>query len=345
MIAQETYTFEDRGGRSVTLRPEMTPTVARMVAHKKRELGYPLRWYSIPNLFRYDRPQRGRYREHWQLNVDLFGVGDDAAEEEVIVLADQVFKSYGARDGMYSIRINDRNTMRAAIEPALKDSSRFLDAVRLIDKKEKLPKVEFEQQWSALASVPFDECVTEDARLTALIERLHARGVTAAVFDPTIARGFDYYTGMVFEITDTHPDNASSLAGGGRYDTLVELYGSESVPVVGFGMGVERVQLFLETHGLLPQLKPATQLYLVPMDSRAQSAAQALRDQGIHVALGMKHEKIADHIRNADKLGIPYFAVFGEHEAASGEIEIKQLVTGELTRVSIEKAHTVLLGT
>ena len=328
MVAEETYTFIDRGDRSVTLRPEMTPSAARMVASRKRELGYPARWYSIPNLFRYDRPQRGRYREHWQLNADIFGVADQSADEELLVLADATLKALGATADMYTIRINDRNLLKQSIEGALREQSNYLDAVRLIDKKDKLKPDEFAALWGKLATRPLDECLTESPELNTLIERVRARGVTGAVFTPTIARGFDYYTGMVFEVFDTSNENASAIAGGGRYDSLVELYGSEPVPCVGFGMGVERVQLFLETHGLLPAIPPSAQLYLIPLID-ATSVADALRSKGLNVALGMRHDKVGDHLKAATKLGIRYAAVYGDDEAASDTLKIKNLVTGD----------------
>ncbi|MEN9390321.1 MAG: histidyl-tRNA synthetase [Candidatus Parcubacteria bacterium] len=343
MVAEETYTFTDRGDRSVTLRPEMTPSVARMVAARKRELGYPARWYSIPNLFRYDRPQRGRYREHWQLNADIFGVADQSADEELLVLADTVLKALGATGDMYTIRINDRNLLKQSIEGALKDQSKYLDAVRLIDKRDKLKPDEFATLWSELATQPLDECLKESTEVNTLIERVRARGVESAQFVPTIARGFDYYTGMVFEIFDTSTENASSLAGGGRYDTLVELYGSEPVPCVGFGMGVERVQLFLETHGLLPPLASSARLYLIPL-IEATHVADTLRSKGLNVALGMKHDKVGDHLKAATKLGIRYAAVYGDDEAASGKLKIKNLVTGEEQILPIDDVPKACAG-
>ncbi len=345
MVAEETYTFTDRGDRSVTMRPEMTPTVARMVAARKRELGYPARWYSIPNLFRYDRPQRGRYREHWQLNADIFGVSDIAADEEILVLADTVLKSFGAKATMYEIRINDRNLLRESVEGALKDASKYHDAVRLIDKKDKLKPEEFAKLWDELATVSLDECLKESDAINALIQRLHARGVTSATFSPTIARGFDYYTGMVFEVFDTSGENASSITGGGRYDNLVELYGSEPVPCVGFGMGVERVQLFLETHNLIPTLDSSTQLYLAPIGAVAtvQQVADTIRATGINVALGMKHEKVGDHIKAASKLGIPYFAAYGEDEEKSGTLTIKKLADGTEHKVALSDVASALV--
>lgn len=343
IISEQTYTFEDRGGRSVTLRPEMTPTVARMVAARKRELGYPLRLYSIPNLFRYERTQRGRLREHWQLNVDLFGAPEARADAEVIELAHRIFISFGASESMFKIRINDRALLAEGLQSALRSPENTKEAMALIDRKEKMLPEEFESEWNKLSAVSFEGSFPESQAIVDLLADLRARGVTNAVFDPTIVRGFTYYTGIVFEIFDTHAENNRSMMGGGRYDTLIEKYGSEPLPACGFGFGDVTLRLFLESHALLPQLKPSTVLYLAPLTEEAYQAAAHLRDTGVNVAVGMKHEKLADHIRNAGKLGIPYFAAFGENEAQSKELSIKNLKTGTETKLALDKVREFLV--
>ncbi len=192
IVNQQTFTFTDRGGRSVTLRPEMTPTLARMVAARRKSLKFPLRWYSIPNLFRYERPQRGRRREHYQFNADLLGLSDIEADKEILKLAYAVMKEFGVKDEDFEIRMNN-----AGIDT-------FKDTALNI------------------------------------------------VSDPTLARGQTYYTGMVFEIFDTNKENPRAIAGGGRYDNLLELFGVEPVPAVGFAMGDIALRDFLETHKLGP---------------------------------------------------------------------------------------------
>ncbi len=190
IINEQTFTFTDRGDRSVTLRPEMTPTLARMVAARRRNLKFPLRWYSIPNLFRYERPQRGRKREHWQLNCDLLGVEGLEGDKEVIKLACAVLKEFGAKDSDFEVRVNNTD-----------------------------------------------------------IEKFRDIGPNF-VHDPTLARGQTYYTGTVFEIFDTNKENSRAIAGGGRYDNLLELFDVAPVPAAGFGMGDITLRDFLETHGL-----------------------------------------------------------------------------------------------
>lgn len=192
IINEQTFTFTDRGGRSVTLRPEMTPTLARMIAARRRNLKFPLRWYSIPNLFRYERPQRGRRREHWQLNCDLVGIAQIEAEKEILSLAYAIMKEFGVKDEDYEIRINNAN----------------------ID--------DFKEIASNIVS------------------------------DFTLTRGQTYYTGMVFEIFDTNKENTRAIAGGGRYDNLLEMFEVNPIPAVGFGMGDITLRDFLETHRLGP---------------------------------------------------------------------------------------------
>lgn len=268
IIEEQTYTFTDRGDRSVTIRTEMTPTVSRMVAGRRQELGYPLRWFSIPNLWRYERTQRGRLREFWQLNIDIFGVEGVAADHEVIALSADLLKAYGATPHMYTIQINSRRLMNYLFfDYCQLDEVQAQMLGRLIDRMHKIPREEFLVQLGAiitpsqretgllekidsllqvkkLADLPTDvqmqPCFTELEQLFALLE---ASNVTNANFDITIMRGFDYYTGIVFEVMDTDPANNRAMLGGGRYDGLVAQFGVEPVPTVGFGMGDVALQI------------------------------------------------------------------------------------------------------
>lgn len=340
IIRDQTYTFTDRGNRSVTLRPEMTPTVARMVAARKRELGYPLRWYSIPNCFRYERPQKGRLREFWQLNVDLFGAEGVAADTEAIVVAHALLTAFGASESQFLIRVAHRGLLETAFDAAgLKDKEKLAYRI-LLDKKPKMDPADFEREAKAITKIDIVGMITSgDHGLTEIrdelnqvLQALKARGIGNVVFDPTIVRGFDYYTGIVFEIYDTSGQNIRSLFGGGRYDYLVGEYGGEDVPAVGFAVSDVIMQDFLTTHRLLPSSERTQVLYLAPVTEidteAAAEAADKLRAHGIPVALGMKHTKIGDHIRAAEKLGITRFAAYGDKERASGTIEIKNLKTG-----------------
>lgn len=334
IVNEQTYTFTDRGDRSVTLRPEMTPTVARMVAARKRELGYPLRWYCIQNFFRYERPQRGRLREFWQLNADLFGVQGIEADIEIIAVAHRVMQELGAKDSDFIIKIGSREFLNSIYDSMGVAPDERQAMTRLLDAKDKgaaVPPALLEALENPNSFPYFVE----------LQEGLKARGITNAVIDGNIARGFDYYTGMVFEVFDTSGKNTRSLFGGGRYDYLVEEYGGEHVPAAGFGMGDVTARDFLETHNLLPASRATCDLYLAPVGPDAVEAAAGvaafLRTKGVKVALGLKHEKIGDHMKAAEKLNIPLFVAYGENEVKKGSVTVRALKTREEKTVPLEQ--------
>ena len=261
IVNEQMYTFTDKGDREVALRPEMTPSLARMIAAKRgaigREQGFklPLRWYSIPNIFRYERPQRGRKREHWQLNCDLMGIPGIEAEVQIIELAHKIMKAFGAKDEDFEIRINSRKTMFEVYQPILRDPSQWTtgEVPRFLDKRAKMTEEEQKLGNEKYFTRPFNE---EDAKkiynnpyIWKLSETLKSQGVNV-VLDVHLMRGFDYYTDIVFEVFDTNPENKRSLFGGGRYDNLLEMFGVEPLPTVGFGMGDITIRDFLETHKL-----------------------------------------------------------------------------------------------
>lgn len=341
IVNEQTYTFTDRGDRSVTLRPEMTPTVARMVAARKRELGYPLRLYCIQNFFRYERPQRGRLREFWQLNADLFGVSGVEADVESIVLAHRVMRELGAQDTDFVIKIGNRQFLDSVYDSIGIPKDERQAMTRLLDAKDKGANIP-QSLLKALENPESFEYFNTLKRL------LTASGITNAVIDPNIARGFDYYTGLVFEVFDTNPANPRAMFGGGRYDNLVGQYGTEPVAAVGFAMGDVIARDFLETHELLPTLSSTAKLYVAPAratdTATATEFADMLRSMGVNVALGMKHEKIGDHIKNALKLSIPFFVAYGENEKSAGVVTLKNLMAESEEVIPIDKLASHLLG-
>ncbi len=263
IVNEQMYTFTDKGDREVALRPEMTPTLARMIAARRKGLKLPLRWFSIPNVFRYERPQRGRKREHWQLNCDLMGIAGVEAEVEIITLAYKIMRAFDARDEDFLIKINDRRLFdEIFVEIGDASPSTKKEVIRLIDSKEKIDNFESElnRHLGQEKKEKFLELLKTKKsthRLDELGAVLHTKGVKNFIIDTSIARGFDYYTGVVFEVFDTNPDNRRSLFGGGRYDNLLEMFGVEPIPTVGFGMGDVTIRDFLETHQL-PLSKPKT---------------------------------------------------------------------------------------
>ncbi len=357
IVNEQTYNFEDRGGRQVTLRPEMTPTVSRMVAARRQELSYPLRLYSIPNLWRYERPQRGRLREHWQLNVDVFGIEGLEAEIELISLAHDIMAGFGAKPSMYEIRINSRLLTNKIMSEYLElDTAGQALMIKLLDRFHKLPADEFEQQAidifeneekgrvgvtrltdllkvKTLDQLPASLANTPEAKsLVELLRRLESHGVANACFDVSLMRGFDYYTDVVFEVYDTNPENSRSMFGGGRFDGLVGLFGVAPVPTVGFGMGDVVIGDFLQTHGLLPKLPTETEAYIAVIGDYVEAAeklAGTLREEGVCVAVDYSRRAIDKQIRSALNKQIPYVIFVGEKEATANRFNIKHLATGQ----------------
>ena len=321
---EQTYTFTDRGDREVTLRPEMTPTVARMVAGKRRDLTFPVRWYSIPNLFRYERPQRGRLREHWQLNCDMFGADDISADVEMIALAYNVLKAFGAKDSDFEIRINDRREMSSFYATfGIEDQNTITEITRLTDRKNKMSADEYIKQLSEIVGSHENARTIAEALVapvpdTAIVIALKELGIQNSTIDRTIARGFDYYTGTIFEIFDTSPDNNRSLLGGGRYDNLASLFEGDSVSGIGFGMGDVTMRDFLETHGLLEGKVPATSptVIVIPNDATqnldAQKVAQEFRDAGVKIAVDISDRKSDKKKSSAEKTGAKYILTFAD---------------------------------
>lgn len=343
IVNEQTYSFIDRGGRDVTIRPEMTPTVARMVAQKRKELSFPLRWYSVPNLFRYERPQRGRLREHWQFNADIFGVDSIAADVEIISLAYDIMKAFGAKDENFVIKINNRRALTALFGELGLDEEKQKVFRRLLDKKEKIE--DFEDQAKKLLGKPFNANLKPDKESAEAMQKLEQRGIKNVVFDPYLVRGFDYYTGTVFEMYDTNPKNPRALFGGGRYDDLVGIFGVEKVSGVGFGWGDVTTRDFLETYNLLPKYQPPVRLYIAHLDGYIQEAnklANYIREQGINAAVDLTDKKVSAQVKTADKQKIPYVLVVGEEEVKSGKYKVKSLLSSSETEIPKEGIAAIL---
>ncbi len=344
IVRDQTYTFVDRGDRRVTLRPEMTPTVARMVAGRKRELAFPLRWFSIPNVFRYERPQRGRLREHFQLNIDLFGIKDYNADIEILVVAHALLSAFGAKQSDFELRINSRTLVNAACTEANLTPEQSKEYVRLIDRIDKMEPDAYAQEKAAILNGAPDPDVliaspTPDSpvakakdELEAVLVALKRRGIENARYDKSVARGFDYYTGIVFEVFDTNPDNRRSIFGGGRYDGLVSLFSEENIPAVGCAVGDVTLRDFLETHALLSTPRAEVDVYICSQKSEciphADMLAAELRREGVRAAVHLGERKVGDQIKVADKKGIRHIIVVGEEEIASGLYTMKNLETG-----------------
>jgi histidyl-tRNA synthetase len=370
IVNEQTYTFIDRGDRSVTIRTEMTPSVSRMVAGRRQELAYPVRWYSIPNLWRYERPQRGRLREFWQLNVDVFGLPGLEAEHEMILVADGIMRSFGAKHEMYTIKLNSRKLINALMFDVLAlDETQAQTMIRLIDRMHKMDYGEFAGQVDGLFGpsqrdkgetdlllnflkvtnldeLPDDLKKLESvAELKQLMKLLDASGVTNVAFDPSLMRGFDYYTDVVFEVFDNDPDNNRSMFGGGRYDGLVAAFGVEPVPTVGFGMGDVTLQNFLETHKLLPKLHSETDVYVVLIGDvyeKAQKPIAQLREMGLSVAVDASGRKADKQLKAAIKKDVHYVLFIGEKELTDEQFAIKNLHSGVEEKHGLERIVSII---
>lgn len=351
LVNEQTYSFIDRGDREVTLRPEMTPSLARMVAAKKRELGFPLRLYSIPNCFRYERPQRGRMREFWQLNVDLLTKKPSPRYDvEIIQVVSNLMKEFGAKSSDFTIKVNSRVFANALYTEYYQLSgAAVLSFQKLIDKKNKLSSEEFDAEYKKLTSVELLD-LSNPANIETLraiptiqepldtllntIELCKKAGVDNIEFDSEIVRGLDYYTGLVFEVFDTNTENNRALFGGGRYDNLIDAFEgpADESPIsgIGFGMGDVPMMNFLESRNLLPTYTTKTSVLVGVIDENdsileyADEVAQKLRETE-NVAVSYTARKYPDLVKLAEKLSIKKIVVIGETEAANKTFEVKEI--------------------
>lgn len=359
LINEQIYAFTDRGERHVAIRPEMTPTVARMVAGVHREVAKPLRWFSIPNLMRYEKPQKGRLREHWQFNCDVFGAPEGLGEIEIFGVLCFFLESFGANESMFSIQINDRRIVDALFDDVLslsKEESYKL--YKIVDKAKKVTEEALDKMVSEVITEPSKQEVfkkylnlTSFNELKDFLNELKLFEKTSEFitfeeklsklsfskylqYDPTIVRGLDYYTGVVFEIFDKHPDNRRAIAGGGAYANLLQIFNESPLGGVGFGMGDVTLVDFLTTHNLMPDLRFANNdLYLCYLDDECEMEtldfANKLRLAGLKVESNLGSIKFKKIFPTAEKKGHRFVAMMGSSEKENNEIQIKNLQTKE----------------
>ena len=368
LASEQTYTFTDRGERTVAIRPEMTPTISRMVAARRQEMAYPARLFSIANFMRYERPQRGREREFWQLNADIFGAEGSLAEAESITLGWRIMKSFGATEDMFIIRVNNRKLINRMMSDYLGlDAVQSQLMIRLFDRKEKISHEDFRDQaidiFGAQASSGLPKiaalltaktipelpesirAMDEVEEVRQLFKELERVGVGNAVFDITLMRGFDYYTGTVFEFFDTHPDNRRAMFGGGRYDGLVGLFGAEPISAVGFAPGATTTELFLRTHDLLPKLPSTTEVYVVVLGGARDGAmelADKLREEGVNTEVDITGRKLDKQLKTAIKKDIPFILFVGEEEIKREIYPLKDTAKAEEQTMSFERVVSVV---
>lgn len=343
------YTLTDRGGRRLALRPEMTPSVARMIAANAGTAQLPARWYSHVNCHRYERPQRGRVREHWQINVDLFGSESPNSEIEIFELIHDMMTALGATSDMYVLRANDRVLLEALLVDLVGvPHERLGDVASVIDHWEKRPRDDIREELAPLgvADSRFDRLETllkagdqllDELPAAALERSLLAKVLSSSArdlvtFDPLIVRAFEYYTSTVFEVFDRDPTNNRSLFGGGRYDDLVGLFSSQRIPGIGFGMGDVTLFDFLDTHQLLPAPQPEADVVVITLTEELHDAARVtarrLREAGWRTLVPLTQRKLAKEIARADKVGARAVVIVGPDEWSTGDLAIRNLATG-----------------
>ncbi len=356
IATKQTYNFTDRGDRRLALRPEMTPTVARMVAARMNDLVFPLKWFSIPNMYRYEAPQRGRLREFWQLNVDIFGCDTYEADLDCISSAIEIMRAFGADETMFTVHINNRRFFNDVIAAIAGTDGEGAKAVsKVIDRKNKVPREVYERDLTALGLQPeqiaridalYGMTVEEatalcpdsvgSAELINLFSTLKKAGLDRyCVFDFGIIRGLDYYTGTVFEVFDNAPENNRAMFGGGRYDNLVGLFVKNAkVSGVGYGMGDVTLENFLVTHNLVPDLSADNAKVLVtwfddvPYEAYLALVAD-LHRAGIPSTLYLGAKKYGKQLEYAIKGGFTHTLTMGGNEYARHTVHLKNLATRE----------------
>jgi histidyl-tRNA synthetase len=364
-IVGQLYSFRDKGDRDVSLRPEMTPSLARILAERSRALPKPIRWFSIPQLFRYERQQRGRLREHFQWNVDIVGEEGVTADAEVLAVAIDGLRELGLTDQDFRARVSDRRLLAALLGAAGVPSDRTLAAFGVIDKVERegadksrdrlatetgLDKAAAGRVLDLLrgglddVAAQFGESeavAAEISRLREYLGMLAAMGLGSFVeLDLKIVRGLAYYTGIVFELFDRKGE-LRAICGGGRYDRLLELVGGEPLPAVGFGFGDVVLTELLRERSLLPETGRAVDYYLVIVGEglrpRALALAHALREQGRSVVYSLKPQPVGKQFKGAGTEGAREVIVLGPTEVANGMAVVRNMASGEERQVTLEQ--------
>ena len=350
VVNKEMYTFTDKDGSSLSLRPEGTAGVARAVIENGLYAGaLPLKLFYLSNFFRHEKPQAGRTREFWQFGVELYGSGSALADAEAIMLAESVFKSFGLENIVLRINSIGDNNCRPAFRQALIEyferheeqlcptcrDRLHKNPLRILDCKNPECK-----EISKGAPKTLDHLCPEcNAHFDELKSALDSCGVKYVV-DPMIVRGLDYYNGTVFEFTVDSIGAQSTVCGGGRYDTLLGSIGGPDMPAVGFGMGITRLIQALKDEGKLPEPEAGADIYIASMGGfelkKAFKLAQELRAAGINADYDVCGRSLKAQMKYADKTGAKNVVVIGESELQNGEAELKNMRTGEKQTVKLD---------
>ena len=360
-IVGQLYNFEDKGGRRVALRPEMTPSLARMVMARAGGLALPIKWYSIPQCWRYERTQRGRGREHYQWNVDIWGMDGVEADAELLSVLIQFFDSVGLSSEDLVIRISSRKVLEEVLGSLGLEGEIFAQTCVIVDKMDKLPEDVIEAQLSDLGlssesistirSVlgitelkSLSSALSSDSEalieLQSLFSLCDSYGISDWVsFDASVVRGLAYYTGPVFEAHD-RAGNLRAICGGGRYDKLIGTLGGNDLPATGFGFGDMVIMELLADKGLLPELSTGVSDVVFGMGTELRGAAMQvaakLRSAGRTVDLVLENKKMKWVFKHAERCGATRLVMVMPDEWAEGKVRIKDLDIGEESTVAME---------
>jgi histidyl-tRNA synthetase len=360
LVKEQSFVFPDRGGDLITLRPELTPSLTRMVAQRQHQLLFPIRWWSFGPFWRYERPQKGRAREFFQWNIDLIGVANPEADAELVAIIATFFRLVGLDPNQVVILVNDRQLIDNELKSLGISPDKRSDVFRLIDRRGKMQPFEWEayaleiglnkQQFSDLKTLLEDsELWKKSSELVDFFAVLSALNASDYVrFDANIIRGLDYYTGIVFEAQDLGGEVRRAILGGGRYDNLLADVGGKPLPGVGFAMGDVVITLIIENAGLLPKEtsnSPAPVLVTVFDKEHLRysfALAAELRQQGLKVATYPQPERLSKQFKYADRLGFKFALVIGPDEINTGKVTLKNLETGEQAELQFDRAAAII---
>jgi histidyl-tRNA synthetase len=354
LVKEQSFVFEDRGGNLIALRPELTPTLARMVAQRQNQLIYPLRWWSFGPFWRYERPQKGRTREFFQWNIDLIGPDTPAADAELVAIVAAFFKQVGLSPSDAQIMVNNRQLMETELIALGIAPGQLKEVFRLIDRKAKMER----SKWEAYASelglesrqiddlkklLADDELWQKSPALEEFFLAIDALQVSEYVrYAPYIIRGLDYYTGTVFEGLAVNGGLTRSILGGGRYDNLLEDVGGDKLPAVGFAMGDLVMSLVLEELGLIPEdiKSPSASVLVTVFDEGSMQETLRLSDElrqtGLKVNCYPQADKLSKQLKFADRIGIKIAVILGPEEIKQDMVTFKELSSGN--QISVDRA-------
>ncbi len=361
LVKKQTFVLTDRGGRKLALRPEMTPTLARMVGQREAELPKPIRWFSIGPRFRYEQPQKGRLREFYQWDIDILGSESPEADAEIIAIAAEFLKSIGLTPKEVKIKVNDRSLMEQKLSLIEIPKTKIQEVFKAVDKKEKIAEEEWDKwlkeigltslQVKDLKGILKDRDFSrESENLTRIFSTLSDLGVSDFVeFDPNVVRGLDYYTGIVFEARDAK-GKFRAILGGGRYDNLVEVVGGPKIAGTGFAAGdvvIEEVlkeykQSLLLRNKKTPKISPGNTRVLVTVFDESTfrdslKVTSLLRSNRVNTEIYINPEKLDKQLKYASQKEIPFVVIIGPEEEKSGTVTIKNMEKGSQETIPQEK--------